>query len=199
MDSNAVFAVLLLIVGLGILCAEVFVPSGGLLGVITFLCLVVSLIFAYRAWGTSHPGVFAVFCVMLLLLVPTVIGFGFYLLPRTSMGKKVLLEAPESKDVTPFEKDALRLKKLVGQFGTTLSMLNPGGLVSVRGERLHAVSDGLGIDSGESVEIVEVNGTRIVVRPGTPPVQNTDAAGNHREFEQSPENSTKLDFEFPTA
>ena len=39
MDSNAVFAVLLLIVGLAILSAEVFIPSGGLLGVITFLSL----------------------------------------------------------------------------------------------------------------------------------------------------------------
>ena len=46
MDSNAIFAVLLLIVGLAILRAEVFIPSGGLLGVITFLSLVVSLIFA---------------------------------------------------------------------------------------------------------------------------------------------------------
>ena len=45
MDSNAVFAILLLIAGIGILTAEVFVPSGGLLGVITFITLVIYIAF----------------------------------------------------------------------------------------------------------------------------------------------------------
>src|SRR5471032_36065 len=114
MDSNAVFAILLLIVGSAILTAEIFVPSGGLLGVITFFSLVVSLIFAYRAWGTSHPNVFGAFCVMLLLLVPTVIGIGFYMLPKTSLGKRVLLEAPEAENLTPYMQESGRIEQLVG-------------------------------------------------------------------------------------
>ena len=81
MDSNAVFAILLLIVGLSILVAEVFIPSGGLLGVTTFFTLIFSLVFAYRAWGTSQPNIFGVFCVLSLLLVPTALGFGLYMLP----------------------------------------------------------------------------------------------------------------------
>src|SRR6187431_2653848 len=84
MDPNAVFAILLLIAGIGILTAEVFIPSGGLLGVITFITLIVSLIFAYRAWGMSHPNVFWAFCGVLLLLVPTALGVAFYVLPHTA-------------------------------------------------------------------------------------------------------------------
>ena len=140
MDSNAVFAVLLLIVALAILMSEIFVPSGGLLGLITFFTLAISILFAYRAWGTSHPNVFAVFCVFVLLLVPTVIAIGFYLLPQTSFGKRVLLEAPETESVTPFVKEWSQLERMVGRYGTAASMLNPGGMVRVDGERLQAIS-----------------------------------------------------------
>ena len=192
MDSNAVFAILLLIVGLAILLAEVFVPSGGLLGVITFISLIVSLMFAYRAWGTTHPNIFGVFCVLLLLLVPTVISIGFYMLPRTSFGKKVLLNAPDSKDLTPYSEESSRLEKLVGQFGTALSMLNPGGLVSLGGRRLHALSEGLGVEPGASVEVVAVRGTSVVVRPGNPP----EPASESQEGETSEAAST-IDFDFP--
>ena len=196
MDSNAVFAILLLIVGLSILVAEVFIPSGGLLGITTFFTLIVSLVFAYRAWGTSHPNIFGAFCVLLLLLVPTALGFGLYMLPRTSFGKKVLLEAPELQYLTPFSKESQRIEKLVGQFGTTLTMLNPGGLVNVGGERLHALTEGLSIESGVSIEIVDVRGTRVVVREGIPPDKPL-SSDNEELIERPIENSSTLDFEFP--
>jgi len=193
MDSNAIFAILLLIAGLAILIAEVFIPSGGLLGVITFLTLLVSLVFAYRAWGTSHSNIFYAFLVMLLMLVPTTIGIGFYVLPRTSLGQRVLLEGPEAQQLTPFAKETSRFQRLVGKFGSTQTLLNPGGLVRVEGERLHAVSEGLPIEPGESVQIVGVQGTRVVVRPNTPPPVID---------ESTPESTTEtssstLDFDFP--
>ena len=191
MDSNAVFAILLLIVGLAILSAEIFVPSGGLLGLITFLSLLVSLVFAYRAWGTSHPNIFAVFCVMLLLLVPTVLSLGFYMLPRTSFGKKVLLEGPDAKKLAPYSKQSTHLQQLVGRYGVAVTMLNPGGLVSLDGERLHATSEGLSVDPGTSVEIINIRGASVVVRPGTPMQTPSDSDKTNSEV-MSP-----LDFEFP--
>ena len=176
MDSNAIFAVLLLIVGLAILMAEVFIPSGGLLGVITFLSLVVSLIFAYRAWGGSHPGIFYAFCVLLLLLIPIVIGTGFSILPHTAVGKKVILEAPDAETLTPYLAESRHLEQLVGEFGTALTMLNPGGLVRVLGERLHATSAGFAIEPGDSVKVIEVRGNCIVVRPEIPEMKPADRA-----------------------
>jgi len=188
MDSNAVFAILLLIAGIGILSAEVFIPSGGLLGIITFVALSSSLIFAWRAWGGSHPNVFWSFCTVLLLLIPTALGTAFYVLPRTPMGRRVLLEAPSAEQLTPFAKESIHLQDLVGKFGRTASPLTPGGLVIVNGERLHAVSDGLIIETGESVEVMEVRGSRLLVRAAMPP--ETGAAA-------TTERSSPLDFEFP--
>ena len=188
MDSNAVFAVLLLLAGIGILTAEVFIPSGGLLGLVTFLTLIVSLVFAYRAWGTSHPNIFLVFCASLLVLVPTAVGTAFYLLPRTSMGRRVLLEAPLAEELTPFAKDARHLQELVGQFGRTVSPLTPGGLVIVNGERMHAISEGLIVEPGQSVEVIHVQGARLLVRPAERPQGTTGSTA---------EPSSRLDFEVP--
>ena len=193
MDSNAVFAIVLLIVGLAILTAEIFIPSGGLLGVITFLSLLVSLIFAYRAWGLSHPNLFGAYCVMLLLLVPTVIGLGFYVLPQTSFGKRILLEAPTYDEVTPYLNESRRLENLIGRFGTTLTMLNPSGLVSVAGERLPATSEGMSIESGTSVQVIDSRGRDLIVRMGKPAETAADES-------QGPADLTKeLDFEYPSS
>jgi membrane-bound serine protease (ClpP class) len=190
MDSNAIFAILLLIAGIGILTAEVFIPSGGLLGVITFITLLVSLVFAYRAWGSSNPNVFWAFCGVLLLLVPTALAGAFYILPRTALGKRVLLEAPTSEELTPFMKETDRLTKLVGRFGKTATTLNPGGMILLDGERLHVFSEGMIVESGRSVEVLEVRGTRLLVRPGEPPVSGDP-------FIDEGESATPLDFEFP--
>lgn len=187
MDSNAVFAILLLIVGIGVLSAEIFIPSGGLLGIITFVALSSSLVFAWRAWGGSQSGIFWTFCMVLLLLIPTAIGTAFYILPRTPMGKRVLLEAPLAEDLTPFVKESDHLHDLVGRFGRTATPLTPGGLILVNGERLHAVSEGLIIEAGQSVEILEVRGTRLLVRAGSPTTQ----------FGAVKDPSSNLDFEFP--
>lgn len=188
-DSNAIFAVLLLLAGIGILTAEVFIPSGGLLGVITFLTLVVSLVFAYRAWGTSHPNIFWSFCGVLLVLVPTAIGTAFYFLPRTSFGKQVLLDGPEIERVTPFAEETAHLHSLVGQFGRAITPLKPTGTISVNGERLQAMSEGMIIESGQTVEVLDVRGTNLVVKSGISP----------REGPRGPtaDESSRLDFEIP--
>lgn len=192
MDSNAVFAVLLLIIALAILLSEVFVPSGGLLGMITFFTLAVSVLFAYRAWGTSHPNIFAVFCIFILLLVPTVIAFGFYMLPKTSFGKRVLLEAPETESVTPFAKEWSHLERMVGQYGVAVTMLHPGGLVRIGNERFHATSDGLSIDSGESIKVISVVGANLVVRPESPPEEPPES-----ELKPPSDAPSSFDFDFP--
>jgi membrane-bound ClpP family serine protease len=188
MDSNATFAILLLLTGIGILVAEVFIPSGGLLGIITFVSLTMSVVFAYRAWGTTHPNYFIAFCGAILVLVPTALGTAFYILPKTSMGKKILLEGPDAEYLTPFASGARHLQELIGQYGLTVSPLTPGGLVVVNGERLHAISEGIIIDAEKSVEVIEVHGTRLLVRPAERPAVN---AGT------STEPPSRLDFEIP--
>ena len=167
MDSYAIFAILLLIAGLAVLTAEVFIPSGGLLFCITAIILAGSVYCAYVAWGTTDNRAFFAFCGLLLMLIPTALIGAFSLLPHTRFGKKMLLEAPDLESVTPYVKETARLEQLVGRAGVTQTLLNPGGMVLVDGERYHAFTDGLLLEPQAPVQVVSVRGTRLLVRPAT--------------------------------
>jgi membrane-bound ClpP family serine protease len=190
MDPYAVYAIVLLVVGLSILVLEVFLPSGGFLAVTTTVVLVFSAICAFNAWYTKAPAFWWTYCGLLVVLIPTTIGSTFYILPKTKVGRQVLLEAPELSHVEPFAVETARLEKLVGRRGVALTLLNPGGLVLLEGERLHAFSEGILIEPQSAVEILEIRGTRALVRPveGLP-----STAGDESRDAPSP----SLDFELP--
>jgi membrane-bound ClpP family serine protease len=92
------------------------------------------------------------------------VGGALYVLPRTSLGRRILLEAPSLDEVTAYADEEDFLTKLIGKTGKTLTLLNPGGLVSVDGERLHCESEGMMIDADQNVEILRVKANRLVVR-----------------------------------
>jgi membrane-bound serine protease (ClpP class) len=52
----------------------------------------------------------------------------------------------------------------LGQRGTAASPLRPAGLAHLDGERVDVVSDGEFIEAGEPLEVIRVDGNRIVVR-----------------------------------
>lgn len=185
MNSYGIFAILLLLVGIAILAAEVFIPSGGMLFLTTAVVLGASVWFAYAAWWNSNPEAFWIFCGFLLMAVPASLIAAFSLLPRTKFGKKILLDAPDLEQVTPFAKETARLSQLIGSHGVTQTLLNPGGIVVIDGERYHAFTDGLMLDPGVDVEVAEVRGTRLLVR-----------VPSHRAADESA-SETPLDFDVP--
>jgi membrane-bound serine protease (ClpP class) len=187
-DTYGVLALVLLGVGLALLVAEVFLPSGGILGVATTTMLVGSVICAYAAWYRESPGVFFGFCGLVMVTIPGTLGGALYILPRTPMGKRVILEAPDLENLEPHAAETARLKSLVGRFGSAVTMLNPGGMVQVDGKRLHAFSEGVMVDPGESIEVLEVRGTRVLVRRGMPPEVDETAAAR---------DPMRIDFDLP--
>lgn len=190
MDNYGLFALLLLLAGLIVLVTEVFVPSGGILAITTTVLLVSATICAYAAWFRAAPGLFWVFVGGEVLLVPTALGAAFTILPKTKMGRRVILQAPELEEVEPFAAETARLQRLVGKRGLTATMLNPGGIVVIDQERLHAFSEGVLIDPQTPVEILEVRGTRLLVRRATDAANDTGTA-----TPATPRTSTGIDFE----
>lgn len=162
-------AVVLLLAGLGVMVLEVFVPSGGVLAIITTITLCLSLTCGYAAWGERYPMVWWGFCGLVVLMIPTTLIAAFSVLPRTPFGRRALLVAPEADKLVPYTEEEAKLRKLIGQFGRTMTLMNPGGMVLVEGHRLHAFSEGMLIEPATSVEIIEIRGTRVLVRPGEPP------------------------------
>ncbi len=166
----ASLAFLFAVLGFALILAELFLPSGGLITAGCIICFVVSMWFAYRGWWQSSQGLFWTFTSSLLVGIPIFLLGLLRLVETTRLGDRILLAAPKPHEVTPHMAEQQRMQQLVGKRGKTISMLNPGGMVLVEGQRLHAFSEGVMVDPNEWVEVLEVRGARVLVRRTSAPV-----------------------------
>jgi membrane-bound ClpP family serine protease len=77
----------------------------------------------------------------------------------------LLPSIPTAAEVMPDDEQRRRLRQLVGKTGQAKSMMLPSGAVEVDGHVVDAVSQGMPIEPGERVRVVEVRGTMVVVQP----------------------------------
>jgi membrane-bound serine protease (ClpP class) len=154
------WAMVLLVLGCGFLVLEVFIPSGGLLSFFAFVSIVGSMVMAFRRDTTTGLS----FMAIAVIAVPAAIGLAFKVWPRTPMGKAFLGDLPSEEEIKP--EDPRR--NLVGRVGVAQSMMLPSGAVLIDDQIIDAVSQGLAIDPGESVVVVEVRANRVMVRPAKP-------------------------------
>ncbi|MCA9075529.1 MAG: hypothetical protein KDA93_10890 [Planctomycetaceae bacterium] len=161
------FAILLLLVGFILIVAEVFIPSGGMILIMCTIAFGGSLWCAVQAWYGTHPIAFGSYVTSLIVLIPTVVIGSFRIFPMTPFGRR-LMSVPTLEEVTPHLRERQHLAEFVGRVAEAITPLMPGGLVRIDSERLHAFSEGVIIEQGTPVEIVEVRGTRVVVRKADP-------------------------------
>ncbi len=155
------WAALLMFIGLGLVILEVFIPSGGVIGFLSIVAVLsaISLAFYRGPWeGLSFLGAAVV-------AVPIVLAAALRWWPHTPMGRRVMLEVPTSEDVLPDSDQRRTLKSLVGRVGVAKSLMLPSGSVTIDGLSVDALSEGVAIEKGQWVQVVEVRGTRVVVRP----------------------------------
>jgi membrane-bound serine protease (ClpP class) len=162
--SILAWPLLLLAFGLLLLIAEVFIPSGGVIGVLALCCVVLSL---WKAFDQS-TALGLNFLLADLLLMPLAAWLALYLWPKTPFARRVFLEPPSPEDIE-VSHSAQRLDHLVGQLGRALTPLRPSGLVDFDGRRLDALSeDGL-IPPGALVQAVRTRSGQLVVRSAPDP------------------------------
>ncbi len=186
MDYSVVFAMSMLVIGLALIVAELFLPSGGIISLLSVICIGVSIYSIYNLWYGEYPHRFWWFLASVVGLIPATTWSAFFLLSRTRLGNRVFLEAPNLADVTPYSHEAEERKQLIGKQGKTLTLMSPGGLVVVEGRRLHAETEGEMLDPDQPVQILSVKGNRVVVRLREP----TSAKKNGIPTEPHPANSS---------
>ena len=155
-----VWAILLLAVGLSLTIMEIFFPSGGILGFLAAAGIVAAIVMAFRQ---SLEVGFAV-VVGALVGVPVVVAVGFQLWPKTAMGRRMLLEPPSGEDVVPDSPKQRQLRALVGHVGYAKSKMLPSGAVMIDGRTIDAMSEGVPVEIGQKVKVIEVRANRVVVR-----------------------------------
>lgn len=168
-----VWSAALLLLGLALVMVEVFIPSGGVLGFLSISSLVASIILAFYHRGAE---VGFLFLAITAVTVPTVLALAFRWWPHTPMGRRLLLEVPTSEEVLPDSPQRRTMRQLVGKIGTTKSLMMPSGAVLIDGQTIDALSEGVPIEAGQRVRVIEVRANRVLVRKADEPAGSTTSS-----------------------
>ncbi len=150
-------AIVLLILGVGLIVAELFLP-GGIAGIAGIAAVVASLMMSSADLGhmAMSIGIALLLTIGVSIILIKTIGFerGFF--------RHVILN-----DSTSAEKgyvSTVNRLELIGLKGETITPLRPSGTAIIDEERMDVVSEGSFIAANQQVKIVKIEGARIVVR-----------------------------------
>jgi membrane-bound serine protease (ClpP class) len=154
---------LLALGGVALLLVEFFViPGFGLAGILGILALLAALVMSVVGSGAT-PEFFMLAAGRILFSLLAALLASFLLLrlmPRTPFGRKLILDTGLGAD----PEDELRW---LGKRGRATSPLRPAGIADIEGARVDVVSEGELIEPGTPIEVIRVDGNRVVVRSVT--------------------------------
>ncbi len=170
--------VVLFVLGIGCLGLEIFViPGFGVFGVSGILLILASLVMAGHSWSmtidlTTNLEELAVQGLWVLLSFG-VVGFFMYAtaryLPTLPMFEALILGPPGSESEPRLrlatDRGELTLGlAVIGEQGTSLTMLRPAGKARLNDRVVDVVSEGPFIAADANIVVVAMSGNRIVVR-----------------------------------
>jgi len=157
MEGNLVNAYWVLVAaGFVLLGAEILIP-GAIVGAMGVVSLVVAAILGFAAFGVK--GGFISF--MGLLIGGTVFLYLWIkYCPKSIFGKWFTLQE-DGKEFKSFDASRSDLK---GKRGVALTDLRPAGIAEIEGSRIDVVSEAGFVTQGSKIKVIEVAGSRIVVR-----------------------------------
>jgi membrane-bound serine protease (ClpP class) len=161
---------LLAALGLVLLAVEIFViPGFGVVGALGILALLGGLTLSLVGAGATTEVLLAAVSRIVMALVVALLA-GLLLLrffPRLPFARKLVLEADLGSG--PAHGSAPETdQRWLGKRGRASSVLRPAGIAEFDHERVDVVADGVMIDAEEAIEVIRVDGNRIVVRRAAP-------------------------------
>ena len=153
MDSlfnEPLLSVLLIALGLVLLFLELFIPSGGILGIVGTFGAALG-IYGFFHQGSPLLGIGSIFLVVIFI-----VGSIRYWLGKITHTGVMTPETSTSVDESS--------SSLLGCLGTTQTVLRPAGAALLGDRRVNVVSDGHFVAKGKPVKVVDVSGNRVVVR-----------------------------------
>lgn len=153
---------MLILLGVILLVLELFVPSGGALGVFAAIAFIAAVGVGYY----ENPYVGTTSLGMIAVLLPIFLAVFAHLWPKTPIGKLMLLRRTPEEDASLLVDDEeQQLRRLIGRRGRAKTKMLPSGAVQIDGQLYDAVSEGLAIDAGQPVEVIAQRLRHLVVRP----------------------------------
>jgi len=149
--------IILQLVGVAVVFAEIFIPSGGLLGLAAAGLFGYSLFFVFTEISTT-VGVY--FLAVDVIGLPFLIYFGVKMLARSPATLQQTLSSREGVIAQDPSLEILMTRK-----GETLADLRPSGPARIDNQRVNVVSRGEYIDKGSEIIVVAVEENQVVVAP----------------------------------
>ena len=156
-NNLTVVSVILFAVGIIMTGIEIFRPGFGAAGISGIVLLAAGILVTAKDFRQGLILLAAVAVAVLILFVIAVTVMSGGRLPK----KSVLKEETDSGSGYVAVRDS---SDLMGRCGRAVTMLRPAGMADICGQRVDVVSRGDFIEQGAEVEVVEISGSRIVVK-----------------------------------
>lgn len=149
--------IFLFTLGILLLAAEIFLPSG-IIGIVGGILLLIGCFVSFSELGATG-GFIAVF--VMILSAIAVFYFEFKILPKTRFGKRFFLNRDISGSAGALKEDA---KDLIGKTATSVTVLSPSGYVIIDGKQYEAYSQSGQIPINTTLEVVSANSFQLTVK-----------------------------------
>ena len=148
------------LIGIGLMVLEAFMPGFGLPGISGIILEVVAVALT---WMNHGPVAALGMTLIILSILAIAISMSLRSAANGKLSRsKLVLNDTESNEAGYRSTEDLDV--FLGKEGVTTTVLRPTGMAEFDGVRLNVVSEGEFIQSGTRVQIVRVEGSRILVR-----------------------------------
>ncbi len=151
--------VVLFLGGLILLVVEAFfLPGFGAAGIAGLVGVFASIILSY---DSLRAGLINLNIALGTTILVTALAWRF--IKKSSTWQRLVLSTRLERESGSIEQAARR--DLVGKVGVAQTPLRPAGIVEILGQRVDVVTEGGFVTKGTAVEVISVQGNRVVVRP----------------------------------
>ena len=150
---------LLFLLGLVFAVAEIFIPSHGLLTLLSIGSFVGAVVVAFMMG--QNEGLMSLGAVA--LLAPLLVYVAIRVWPHTPIAKKIILEGPTNIGKAA-DSAHLDPAQLVGQVGVAKTLLRPSGKMVLGDRQIDCMTEGELVPPGRKIQILAVHGAQVVVR-----------------------------------
>jgi membrane-bound ClpP family serine protease len=155
--SASLLSIILFFLGVGLVVVEMFEPGFGFFGITGVISLIICIF--VTAQSVSEGIVLTIFFFVILLIL---LGIFLTLLSKGKLPKRLILHEAETLEQGFAGTEDLRY--LMGKAGTVVKICRPVGNVDFDGAMLEVISQGEFIETGTEVEVIEIEGNRVVVK-----------------------------------
>lgn len=157
MDWIFIIGILLLIAGFVLAAVEMVMPGFGAPGIGAAICLIAGI---FATADSLLQG--AVITLIVLALLGVMLAVVLWLLSRGKLNGALVLKEEQKKEQGYIS--SADLTYLLGKRGVAVTDLKPGGTGIFEDIRFDVISEGIYIAKGEQLEIIKVNGSKLVVK-----------------------------------